>query len=183
VSALIDDATAAIEVWATDCAPELKPLYPPQLDVRAMISGFDRPIRSIIDLVEEDLTIRDLKVYGKTPDEDAAKRSDQLTLAALALYGVKRTVSPRQILDVIVVGRKTQKYVRLETHNGPADFQRLARRMHAAQEAIKLGLRLPAKEGAWWCAPEMCEYYAECPFVQTQNVDAPKFSFDGALEV
>lgn len=115
--------------------------------------------------IQERSCVRDTKTAGQTPPRDAADRSDQLTMYALAVK-VLDGKAPKSVRLDALVKLKTPKVVSLESERTDEDFRVLLARVTAAITAIRAGIFVPANRDYWKCAPKFCGFYETCPFVR-----------------
>ena len=50
-------------------------------------------------------------------------------------------------------------------HAGP-EAQVLINRLNAYTAMLEAGVTFPAPTTAWWCGPNACQFWNECPFVR-----------------
>jgi hypothetical protein len=118
--------------------------------------------------IEEGPAVRDTKTSAKSPREDEAHLSDQLTIYALAkrvLDGTQGVIPVR--LDYLV-DLKTPKAVVRESERSIDDFQVMLRRIEVAQRAIEKEVFVPARQSDWWCSARWCGYFNSCPYARRQ---------------
>jgi len=151
------------ELHYNHAAPYIKPAYV-QRALSVELPGYPFDLGGVIDLQEEDGTIRDTKVKDKTPSAGFADDDDQMTLYA-ALEYLHSGNLPKLVYDCLI-DTKIEKYVPLETARVADDFDVLLRRIDAACNAIEKGVFLPAKETDWWCGEYSCWYWKSCKFVK-----------------
>lgn len=118
--------------------------------------AFDIRLRGIIDLVEEDDLLVDLKTAARTIEDGGLERHLQLSTYALAYYLTFGTI-PRLRLDMLL---KT-KQPRLERHETTRTIEDLgwtAQLIAGVARAIEARQFYP--NPSWRCTE--CEYFAHC---------------------
>ena len=131
---------------------------PFELDLADPETGelLDVRFRGIIDLVEEDQTLVDLKTAGRTLEQGGLERHLQLSTYALAFL-LQHGAIPKLRLDMLL---KTAK-PRLERHETTRSIEDLgwtARLIHEVSLAIETEHFFPNL--SWRCTE--CEYFAHC---------------------
>lgn len=109
-----------------------------------IVSGI--PFRGVIDIIEEDGSIRDFKTARKTPPKDQADKSLQLTAYAAAfrtLIGCKEKAAS---LDYAISLKTGPKILRLETEITEARIDRLRDTVYQVANAIEQEI-FPRNEG------------------------------------
>lgn len=170
-SAVVRDASRAARYYVQNELPNRRPI--------AVETAFELthpfwpiPVVGRLDLVEKDL-VCDLKTSKRTPDQNAADDSDQLTLYALAYLAETNTI-PAVQLDFIVLTDRTHMLSRTSTRK-MSDLQGMVERIAVTQQAI---LQLldntqpghapaekwsPALRGKWGkCKSMTCDFYKVC---------------------
>lgn len=160
----VDDAVTAIGLYHDEVAVKIDPwMVEPRIVVH--LPNVGRNLVMYPDVVEKDYTIRDLKTSKKTPGDDAAEQSEQLPMYAMGLRFSSGHVSPRQVLDYVVLIKKP-KTIHREAHHDRNDHARTLLRVEQAVRGIDAGIFLPAQAGSWWCSRKWCSYYGTCPYVK-----------------
>ena len=119
--------------------------------------------------IEEAETIRDTKTSAKSPQEDEAHMSDQLTIYALGKK-VETGVMPKKLYMDYLIKTKVPKTLTLETERTDADFDRIFRLIERGIEVIDKGTFTPNPSG-WWCSDRWCGFWADtCPFGRRKAV-------------
>lgn len=112
------------------------------------------------------LEVLDTKTAKRSPSENTAHDSLQLTAYALAMAVVDKVKLPIAVgLDYMVKTTQAQ-YVALRSTRKLADFAHLAERLRRAEEIRKAGAFQPAPLDAWWCSADWCGYHATCPYAR-----------------
>lgn len=163
----IDDAVALAHLAHHDFAPIVS------MDgltlQRAFVldaKGIDIQVAGTMDIHEGAAgRIRDLKTSKKTPGQDVADTSLQLTTYALAALVADGAVPSEMTLEYLVK-LKAPKYVQLTTKRTEGDFPHLLRRIEQATKAMESGVFSPAPLDAWWCSARWCGYHATCRFAK-----------------
>ncbi len=131
---------------------------PFSLDLADPESGelLDVPLRGVVDLVEADGTLVDLKTAGRAVAPQDVERHLQLSTYALATYLLQGRVPPLR-LDVLLKTR-TPRLERYPTNRSIPELSWTARLIRSVVEAIEAGKFFP--NPSWRCAE--CEYFAAC---------------------
>ncbi len=116
--------------------------------------------------IREATRIRDTKTTAKSPPKNAADKSDQLTMYAMANKVYRPDDPAPSLLLDFLVKTKTPKHVHLETTRGDEDFRALLDRLAVAMSAIEKGIFVPASSGHWICSPRYCGYFSTCKYTR-----------------
>jgi len=125
-----------------------------------------------IDILEKygDLThVRDTKTSGKSPTEDVADKSEQLSAYSLATHVLDGKIPDMVALDFLVDLKREQKAVTRQSKRDMAAIEIFLRRITNAIFAIHTGVFTPAAVGDWHCSSQWCGYFHECLFVQQRK--------------
>lgn len=163
----VDQAVVLSALHHNELAPIIEPVKVERF-FRLELQGYPMDLTGRID-IEEAETIRDTKTSAKSPQEDEAHMSDQLTIYAL---GVKVTtgVLPKRLYLDSLIKTKTAKVVTQETERTPADFNRIFRLIERGIEVIEKGAFMP-NPGFWGCSNRWCGYWMDtCPFGRRKAV-------------
>ena len=112
-------------------------------------------------------TIRDLKTSQKSPNKEAADRSQQLTMYAMIRAAEVGALPEALALDHLVrtPKRGEMKAITQVTARDAEDIKALVARINAAVEAVNRGVFIPADPASWWCSKKWCSYHNTCPYV------------------
>lgn len=131
-----------------------------------------------IDILEKDgllTSVRDTKTSGKSPAEDVADKSEQLSAYSLATHVLDGKIPDTVSLDFLVDLKKEQKAVTRQSKRDMAAIEIFLRRITNAIHVIHTGVFTPAAVGDWHCSKDWCGYWYDCEFVQKKRVtSAPK---------
>ena len=116
----------------------------------------DVPFRGIVDLVEADGTLVDLKTAARSMPQDDVERHLQLSTYALAVF-LRTGEIPKLRLDVLLKTRQP-RLERYTTSRTVQDLAWVARLIQKATWAIEEGNFFP--NPSWRCTE--CEYFAHC---------------------
>jgi hypothetical protein len=156
----LDKAVRLAGLHHKELAPTLHPL-----DVeyywRIELGNFPFDLAGVVDVKEAE-TVRDLKTTGRTPSQDTASNSLQLTFYALHFYRTEQRV-PQVGLDYLV-DLKTPKVVTLYSGREQYHFEAALRRVEIAAQVIEKGLFIPARPDDWACTPGWCGYWHTCKY-------------------
>lgn len=163
----VDQAVILSILHHDEIAPVIEPVQV-QRFFRLELQGYPMDLTGRID-IEEAETIRDTKTSAKSPQEDEAHTSDQLTIYALGKKVTTGVLPKRLYLDYLIK-TKTAKTLTLETERTEADFKRIFRLIERGIEVIDKGVFMPNPSG-WWCSNRWCGYWADtCPFGRRKAV-------------
>ena len=131
---------------------------PFELDLADPETGevLDVRLRGVIDLVEEDDVLVDLKTAGRTLESGGLERHLQLSTYALAYLLLRGTI-PKLRLDMLLKTTKP-RLERLETTRSVEELSWTARLIREVSLAIETEHFFP--NPSWRCTE--CEYYAHC---------------------
>lgn len=117
---------------------------------------FDIRLRGVIDLIEEDDVLVDLKTAGRTLESGGLERHLQLSTYALAFY-LRTGVIPKLRLDMLLKTAKP-RLERHETTRTVEDLSWTAQLIKEVTSAIETEHFFP--NPSWRCSE--CEYFAHC---------------------
>ncbi len=157
---LAEKGRAILQLYV-ESANDVRPVaveQPFELDLADPETGevWDIRFRGIIDLVEEDETLVDLKTAGRTLESGGLERHLQLSTYALAYFLVHGSI-PKLRLDMLLKMTKP----RLERHpttRSVADLSWTAQLIREVALAIQTEHFFP--NPSWRCSE--CEYFAHC---------------------
>ena len=161
VGRAVDKAIRLSRLHAKALAPTI---VPTALQRRHEIVVLGVPPTVAITDIEEADGVRDTKTTGKTPQADAADRSDQLT----TYFWAKRHVgepAEKLSLDFLVDLSNPVKVTR-ETKRNDADIAILMRKIERVTEGIEKEIFLPARADDYRCSPKYCGFHSSCPLVR-----------------
>jgi hypothetical protein len=127
------------------------------------LEGFPYDLGGTWDIQEEDGVLRDTKTAAKSPTQNDADRSDQLTLYSMASKICENVAPPYMCVDTLVK-LKEPKLITFATTRDQAQNESLLRRIERAAEVIDGGRFMPANPTDWWCNPRFCGYAPTCKF-------------------
>lgn len=174
-AAAIDKAVRLSSLHATSAAPQIQPTHV-QRKWTIELQGYPADLTGVIDIQEGSIAVRDTKTSAKSPREDEAHLSDQLTLYALAGKVLDGQPPAVVALDYLV-DTKTPKHVVRESTRDNSDFRVMLRRVDTAMKAIDRGVFVPARQTDWWCSKRWCGYFDSCPYARQ-----PKSVFIGETQ-
>ncbi len=163
---------AATKGWAADVTARLAiahhrvlapRIHPTHLEraFRLELKNYPVDFEGHMD-VQEAGCVRDLKTVNKSPREDDAHTSIDLTAYAFAIRALDGAV-PTVALDVIVKNQEP-KVVTLESSRDAADFRLLLDEIGKASRIIEAGAFLPTSPDSWVCSEKYCGYFNRCPY-------------------
>lgn len=118
--------------------------------------------------------IRDTKTSRKSPNQDTADSSHQLSAYAAAhnvLYGNNPDAVKLDYLVDLKTGTKTMTLV---SQRDDTDVQRYLNRIVAGVIQMESGNFVPAPDVAWYCDSKWCSYYHMCEFVKHKDISTPQ---------
>jgi hypothetical protein len=149
-------------------ADEMAPAYQPLLveeDQLVTVPSSEYDLKGIIDLVDAQESVIDLKTGSKKKNEDEVHTSEQLTFYAL-LYKAKTGRLPTSVrLEVLIDTKKPQRQP-LVGYRTMEDLGLLISRINAMTNGIKKGVFIPTQPTSWWCSERWCGYYRSCPYIK-----------------
>ena len=115
--------------------------------------------------VEEVRGIIDPKTVSKAPTQKWADTSDQLTMYTIAKSTLDG-IPPEEIeLRFDCLHKlKTPKYKPFPTRRTQKDVDALLLKIQTALRVIETGVFMPTSRENWWCSPEWCAFYDDCPY-------------------
>jgi hypothetical protein len=161
----VDKAVALVGLHHKVVAPAISPVAI-ESGFRLDLPGFPFDIIGYKD-VEEETRIRDTKFKGKSPPEDAADTSIQLTLYHMESAARGKSVEVQ--LDNLVAN-KVPKYVPQKSKRSELDHRRFLRRVELAAQQIESGIFPPTDPTSWACSEKWCGYWDACEFGARQSV-------------
>ncbi|MEW6443188.1 MAG: PD-(D/E)XK nuclease family protein [bacterium] len=164
----LDEALKATALFRSEIAPRVTPLET-ELPVEEDL-GFGLPVVGILDLVEPEGRLSDLKVMDRKGQE-WADRELQPTFYC-ALWHAKTGQWPAAFRFDLIVPNKTPVHVELTTQRTPKDLEVLARYVRNFLKDLEAGVFRPADPGHWVCRPLYCGYYMTCPYTTGGNGNA-----------
>jgi len=110
--------------------------------------------------------IRDLKTSKKSPQENAAKESEQLSVYSLASLVIDGALPSLVALDYLVDLKRGVEYKPIFSAREQKDLLPTLNRIAAAVSGIQQGVFVPIVQGAWQCDPRYCGYFHQCRYVK-----------------
>jgi putative RecB family exonuclease len=178
ITEMVFDQQAPITDWgeddpgeAKDTALTLASLYhqkvapavqPKAVELRVTVEFENVPysLLGFIDLIDSEGFIRDTKTTAKTPNEDEAGKSLQLTTYCLA-YQCEYGHDPAGVKLDYLVATKTPRYVQLQGARTEAEIDRLLRLIGKVAGAIGAGHYYP-NPTSFLCSEKACQHWQLC---------------------
>jgi len=110
--------------------------------------------------------VRDTKTSGKSPAENTAHESHQLSAYALAAQVLDGRLPDALKLDYLIDLKRGTKTMTLETHRDERDTAAFMDRLVRGIVSIRSGVFMPAPDVAWYCSQKWCAYWDRCPAVK-----------------
>jgi hypothetical protein len=126
----------------------------------------ERYKKDTMDNGSETLVIRDTKTSKKSPSENTAHESNQLSAYALAAKVLDGKLPDAVKLDYLIDLKKETKTMTLESHRDEQDTVAYLNRVVNGITSIRSGVFVPAPDTAWWCSQKWCAYHHLCPHVK-----------------
>lgn len=157
-----DVAVALSRLHHTTLAPRIQPVHLERY-WRLELKGFPMDLDGFID-IQEPSAVRDTKTKAKSPSDDEADRSTQLTAYALAVRTIDGALPMAVHLDFLI-HTKEPKQLTLTSVRTDEDFRSLLLEVERACRVIEAGAFMPTDPANWQCSERWCGYYNElCPF-------------------
>jgi RecB family exonuclease len=131
--------------------------------------------QDIVEAGDDQLVIRDVKTSKKSPSEDAAEKSNQLTAYAIASQVLDGKLPDAMKLDYLVDLKKSTKTMTLTTKRDDQQAMSYLNRIVNGIAAIRSGIFVPAPDQAWWCDERYCGFFNVCPHVKHSVTSIPQF--------
>lgn len=153
----VDTAVTLSRLHHHAFAPKINPLPDGvQRYFRLELDGYSMDLTGRID-IEEKTKLRDTKTSKRSPQEDEADKSDQLTIYALGAKVIRGKIPKTVHLDYLIK-TKTPKTVELTSRRNQADINQMLKLVERAIESIQTGVFMPNNEG-WHCSNRFCGYW------------------------
>ena len=154
-----DEAITLASLYHQEVAPTVMPAAV-ELRVEVEFENVDYSLLGYIDLIDSEGFIRDTKTATRTPSEDEASKSLQLTTYYLA-YQINYGCEPAGVKLDYLVNTKTPKYVQLQAARTQEDVDRLLRLIGYVAGAISAGHFYP-NPTSFLCSEKNCQYWQHC---------------------
>lgn len=165
-----DKAVRLAVLHATDKAPSLSPTHV-QRRWTLELKNYPLDLVGVLDVQEAGRSVRDTKTAGKTPSQNIAHQSDQLTAYALAVKVIDGEPPDLVALDYLI-DNKTPVVKTFESTRDNDDFRALLHRVEVSIAALEKGVFVPARQTDWWCSPKFCGYHSTCKYVRQPKTAA-----------
>lgn len=154
-----DETIRMVELYHTEVAPGITPVAV-ELRVEVEFENVDYSLLGFIDLIDQDGFIRDTKTASRTPSDDEAAKSLQLTAYTLA-YQCRYGCDPAGVKLDYLVNTKTPKYIQLQASRTQQDVDRFLRLIGKVAGAISAGHFYP-NPTSFLCSEKNCQYWQNC---------------------
>lgn len=155
-----EEALKLVRLDREELMPKIEPVAVEE-EITITIPGISRNVKGVLDVAEQ-YAVRDLKT-GKTPSQDAAWKSSQLSLYGLLFEKKYGSLPQRYILDNLV-NNKVATLITQESTRDEADLQVFLNRLSWADNQINQGNFHPANDQSWICSEAYCGYWTTCAF-------------------
>jgi len=162
----IDKTVRLATVHATQKAEKINPTHV-QRKWTVELKGYPVDLAGTIDVQEGGKWVRDTKTSGKTPNQNMADKSMQLTTYAMAVKVLDGKEPEGVALDYLI-DTKEPKVVTLESKRNNDDFRILLRRIEGMIQAIDKGVFLPASPRDPMCSEKYCGFHSSCSYVKNK---------------
>jgi hypothetical protein len=133
------------------------------------VSEADIAMTGVIDLVEADGTLTDLKTSAKSWNQTKAdENATQLTIYK-KMITAKTGQAPSRLRFRVGVKLKTPKFDEFIIDSDESDWEIIVLKMKTMIAAIKAGNFGPPEPGAWVCSAKYCGYWSTCPWVSDRK--------------
>ncbi len=166
--AALDKTTRLAGAHYDKIAPQIEPLDVARsfvLELPEPMGGFE--LVGEIDVLAsagDDTQVRDTKTSKRTPKQDTADSSLQLTMYHFAEKVTTGRPPASLALDYVVDLKRETKALTLTTTRTAADTERLFNRVAVLVQQIETGVFHAANPADWRCSAKYCEYYHDCRF-------------------
>lgn len=154
--ALKDEAVALAGLWAREVAPLLSPVA---VEERFSVDIDGIEVVGYLDVRELD-GVADLKTVGRAPAEDAAEKSMQFALYAIAAEAAHGMFAPEVRADYLVRGRQP-RHVRQTVTLPEGRLAATEETVRDVAAAIESGL-FPRNPSAFICSAKACPFHHRC---------------------
>lgn len=156
-----DKAVALTKAFAEVIAPKTQPMFVEER-VELDVEGLPVPFLGILDCLDTDMRLSDLKTSKRKWNQARADHEHQPTLYR-ELVRERTGQYPRELaFDVLVAGKQIAVQ-RIQTQRTDEDFNILVRRTNLMLEQVNAGIFPPAAPDSWICNPKWCGYWWTCP--------------------
>ena len=158
-----DAAVGLAGYYGEALAPQIQPVEVEQRFTIELPGLCD--LMGVIDVVDTERVIRDMKTSGKRKAQRDADTNTGLTVYGLA-YETQNQSPPAGLRLDTLIRTKSGKHSlqHLDTERTHAHYGALLKRLTAQVQAISLGSFPPTNPANWWCGPRWCGYYHTCPY-------------------
>ena len=154
-----DDTISLASLYHTEVAPTIQPVLVEE-KVTVEFENADYSLLGFIDVLDDKGFIRDTKTAARTPGQDEADKSLQLTGYSLAHRHMMGIPEAGVKLDYLIQ-TKVPKAVTLESSRTERDIQRFLNIMGRVADAIRGGIYYPNPNN-FLCSEKNCGYYQLC---------------------
>lgn len=154
-----DETISLASLYHAEVAPKVQPILVEE-KVTVDFENTDYALLGFIDVLDDKGYIRDTKTASRTPGQDEAARSLQLTAYALAHRELMGVPESGVKLDYLVQ-TKSPKVVTLEAKRSERDIKRFLNIVGRVAEAIRSQIFYP-NPNSFMCSEKNCGYYHLC---------------------
>lgn len=160
--AAVDTSVTLARLHHTEAAPKIAPTHV-QRKFELDVAGEPIQISGVIDIQEGTRSIRDTKTSKRSPQQNEADRSLQLTAYALAVRQCEGKIPDKVVMDYLV-HTKEPKLIQIESVRNDESLNPFLERTYQAYLTVKSGLFTPAPADAWFCDSRWCGWWHTCPY-------------------
>jgi hypothetical protein len=168
-----DKTVKLAKTWYNELAQKLHPKLVEE-SISITIPEIDIPLLGIVDLLEEDNTLRDLKTTGRKWNQQNADMSLQPTMYREL---IKQLIGeyPKEIVFDVLVNKKEPEVQRMSTVREDSDMDTLVLRIQSMLQQVEAGITRPADPGSWICSSRFCGYWSSmCPYISDRQRQLPR---------
>lgn len=151
--------------------PAIAPKYQPvevELKQKIVLENSSHDLLGIVDMIDENKKIVDLKTTSRTMNQDTVDRMDQLTFYSM-LYRAKNGSDPAGIVIENTVDLKVPKVETIETFRSMDDYAPFINRINAVVDAINKGIFTPTDPTNYQCSVRWCGYFNSCAYTKKNS--------------
>jgi hypothetical protein len=160
-----DQTVGLVKLYHDELAPTIDPM---EVEARSTVklAGFPMDLHGIVDVLESDSGIRDLKTRRARPTGEARSLQGEFYVFMQRLLTGK---DPARFAVDTIVKKKAPEIVTDEVVP-TGDHSAITARLERAALVIESGAFMPADPSHWKCSERYCEYWHSCPFGRRRQV-------------
>lgn len=159
-----DTTVALSSLYAEVVAPKYQPkMVEEETIIELPHSTHD--LKGIIDLVDENDLIVDLKTGSRKKSQEEVDKDAQMTFYSM-IHKAKTGKAEKGIVIEQLLDQKKPKNETILTTRNEADYKAMINRINAVAHAINSGIFPPAQPDSWSCSAKFCGWYHVCQFIK-----------------